>query len=71
MVEKSDILIVGAGTAGVYFGWLMAKQGYRVTIIDRDARDRVGQRLEVIHFETDQVEQAGIPPPEAGTPELI
>ena len=71
MVEISDVLIVGAGTAGVYFGWLMVKKGFNITLIDRDSRDQVGQRLEVIHFETDEVEEAGVPPPVEGTPEFI
>ena len=41
-MEKSyDILIVGAGTAGVYLGWLLSKQGYSVLIIERDSRKNV------------------------------
>lgn len=71
MTDTGDILIVGAGTAGTYLGWLIAKKGYQVTIVERDARNHVGQRLEVIHFETDQVELAGFPPPEEGTPDFI
>jgi len=53
MEESSDIIIVGAGTAGVYLGWLISKQGYSVVIIDQNLRKIVGQRLELIHFETD------------------
>ena len=33
MSEHCDILIVGAGTAGVYFGWQMARQGHSVVIV--------------------------------------
>ncbi|GHT61301.1 hypothetical protein FACS1894109_19760 [Spirochaetia bacterium] len=29
-----DVLVVGAFTAGLYFGGLMAKQGYKVLICD-------------------------------------
>lgn len=71
MAEKCDVIIVGAGTAGVYLGWLLAKQGHLITIIDRDSRNQVGQRLEVIHFETDEIEKAGVPPPVEGTEEFI
>ena len=63
MEELTDIIIVGAGTAGVYLGWLISKQGYSVVIIDRDPRNDVGRRLELIHFETEQLKKSGIPIP--------
>jgi len=69
--EKCDVLIVGAGTAGAYLAWLMAKRGHAVTILERDKKGDVGSRLEVIHFETDRFEASGIPLPEEGSPELI
>ena len=71
MVENYDIVIVGAGTAGTYLGWLMAKKGFSVIIIEKDKREEVGKRLDVIHFETDRINKAGIPPPKAGYPELV
>ncbi len=71
MVKQSDILIVGAGTASSYLSWLMTKRGYSVTIIERDLKGKVGQRLEVIHFETDRLKNSGLPLPKKGTPELI
>ncbi len=63
MEESYDIIIVGAGTAGAYLGWLLSKQGYSVIIIDRDHRKDVGHRLELIHFETEQLKESGIPIP--------
>ena len=71
MAEKSDILIVGAGTAGTYLGWLFAKKGFSVVIIEKDKREEVGKRLDVIHFETDRIEKAGIPPFQVGAPDCI
>ncbi len=71
MVEKSDVLIVGAGTAGTYISWLLAKKGFSVILIEKDKREEVGKRLDVIHFETDRVQMAGIPPFKAGTPDCI
>jgi monoamine oxidase len=70
MLTKCDVLIVGAGTTGIYFGWLMVKRGHSVLIIDKDARDQVGQRLEVIHFDQRIMEELYIPPPRE-PPELI
>src|SRR5512136_2175493 len=70
MPQKCDILIVGAGTTGVYFGWLMAKRGHSVIIIDRDAREQVDERLEIIHFHRETMAELGIPPPKEA-PELL
>ena len=70
-IEKSDILIVGAGTAGIYFGWLMAKKGFSVIIIDKDQREKVGKRLDIIHFETNLMMESGLPPVIEGTPDFV
>jgi len=71
MVEKCDILVVGAGTAGMYLSWLLAKKGYSVVTIEKDERAKVGKRLDVIHFETDRIKNAGIPPFKVGDPDCI
>ena len=63
MLSKCDVLIVGAGTSGVYLGWLMAKKGHSVLIIDKDAREKVDERLEIIHFVPRVMEELGIPFP--------
>jgi len=70
MQSKCDILIIGAGTTGVYFGWLMAKKGHTVQIIEKDARDQVAQRLEIIHFHPRTMADLEIPPP-IDPPELL
>jgi len=61
MLSKCDVFIVGAGTSGVYFGWLMAKKGYSVLIIDKVAREKVDERLEIIHFVPRVMENLDIP----------
>ncbi len=71
MVEQCDVLIVGAGTAGTYLGWRIAKRGRSVTILEKDERENVGKRLDVIHFETDRVKLAGIPPFKVGNPDCL
>ncbi|MBD3254081.1 MAG: NAD(P)-binding protein, partial [Candidatus Lokiarchaeota archaeon] len=71
MVETYDVIIVGAGTAGTYLGWLLAKKKLSVLVVEKDKREEVGKRLDVIHFETDRIKKAGIPPPKQGDPELV
>jgi len=69
--KKVDILIVGAGTAGTYLGWILAKKGYSVKIIEKDRRENVGKRLDVIHFESDRIKKAGLPPFDPSQPDCI
>jgi digeranylgeranylglycerophospholipid reductase len=71
MTEKYEVVIVGAGTAGTYLAWLLGKQGHSVLLIDKDERDKVGNRLDIIHFESDRVQKAGIPPFHPGNPDCI
>ena len=68
---KQDIYITRPGTAGTYISWLLAKKGYSVITIEKDKRESVGNRLDVIHFETDRIEKAGIPPFKVGEPDCI
>lgn len=71
MIKNSDVLVVGAGTAGTYLSWIIAKKGYSVVLIEKDKREKVGKRLDVIHFESDRIEKAGIPPFNLGEPDCI
>ena len=71
MVDEYDVIIVGAGTAGVYFGWQMAKKSHSVLIIEKDSRENIGNRLEIFHIDSIRFEQFNILPPNQGTPELI
>ncbi|MFX0011278.1 MAG: NAD(P)/FAD-dependent oxidoreductase [Candidatus Hermodarchaeota archaeon] len=71
MPENYDIIVVGAGTAGTYISWLLAKKGNSVLLVEKDERKQVGKRLDVIHFETDRIQKAGIPPFKVGEPDCI
>ena len=69
--NSSDIIIVGAGPVGIYFGWQLAKKGYSVLIIERDSRDETGSKMDQFHLEKHVFETYGIPPPKEGTDEFI
>jgi len=70
MNEECDVLIVGAGAAGSYFGWQMAKRGYSVVIVERSERASVGKRLDVFHIDSVKFAEFGIAPPEEDSPEF-
>ena len=38
-MEKYDVVIVGACTAGTYFSSLLAKGGLKVLVIDKDSEE--------------------------------
>jgi digeranylgeranylglycerophospholipid reductase len=68
---KTDVIIVGAGTAGSYLAWLLGKKGVGVTLIEKDKKEEVGKRLDIIHFESDRIQKAGIPPFKVGDPDCV
>jgi flavin-dependent dehydrogenase len=65
-----DILIIGAGAAGTYFGWQMARRGHSVAIMERSERLAVGKRLDVFHIDSVKFAEFGVPPPEQDSPEF-
>ncbi len=71
MAKNYDVVIVGAGTAGMYLGWQLGKRGFSVAIVEKDKREEVGNRLDVIHFETDRWKNAGLPEFIPGEPDCI
>ena len=70
MTRDCDILIVGAGAAGSYFGWQMARRGYSVVIVERSERASVGKRLDVFHIDSVKFAEFGVPPPDEDSPEF-
>jgi electron-transferring-flavoprotein dehydrogenase len=70
MEESCDVLIVGAGTAGAYFGWQMAKRGHSVVVVERHERDEVGRRLDVFHLDSNKFAEFDIPVPEPDSPDF-
>jgi monoamine oxidase len=43
-VERSDVIVIGAGLSGLHAAWLLAREGVKVQVIE--ARPRVGGRIE-------------------------
>lgn len=70
-MNEHDILIIGAGPAGIYLGWQLAKKGRMVLILERDSRETVGSKMDQFHMDTYSFDEFGVPPPAPGTEEFI
>lgn len=66
-----DVVIVGACTAGTYFADLLAREGLKVLVIDRDSEENLAKRLDIIHFTRDSYEQFGVEPSGEGDEEFV
>jgi flavin-dependent dehydrogenase len=71
MTRDSDVLVIGACTAGLYFAGLMARQGYRTLVCDRSAGADLGRRYDIIHIQQDNFSRFGIPEPKPGDPDYV
>lgn len=65
-MERFDVLIVGAATAGSFFARRIAEAGHSVLVIDKLGRDTLGQRLDIFHVGKPDFARFGIPLPEEG-----
>jgi electron-transferring-flavoprotein dehydrogenase len=71
MERDTDVLVVGACTAGLYFAGLMARQGYKVLICDSSSEADLGRRYDIIHIGQDYFKQFGLPEPGPGDPDYV
>jgi len=68
-MNEYDVLIIGAGTTGTYFSYLMAKEGYKVLVIEKEKEENIRKNLDIIHFPYDGFEEVGLPTSKKGDPE--
>ncbi|MDR2090747.1 MAG: FAD-dependent monooxygenase [Clostridiales bacterium] len=71
MKENYDVLVVGAGTAGIYFAREMASKGYSVCVIDAMPAKKLGEKLPIFHCDSERFPVFGIPEPKPGDDEYI
>lgn len=65
-----DCVIVGAGTAGLYFARELAGRGFSVLVIEKSRREDTAKRLDIIHFPEHMYANFDIPAPVPGDGEL-
>ena len=70
-MNKYDVIIVGACTAGTYFSNLLAKEGLKVLVIDKDSEENLCKRLDIFHFTRDSYKQFDIEESIEGDEEFV
>ena len=71
MNDAYDVLVIGAATAGSYFGKLMAEQGMKVLIVDRLSSETLGRRLDIFHLDKEVLPVFGVPEPRPGDDDYV
>ena len=70
-MKNYDVVIVGACTAGTYFAHLLAKEGLKVLVVDKDSEQNLCKRLDIFHFTRDSYDQFDIPVSGEGDAEWV
>lgn len=65
-MKKTDVAIIGAATSGAYLAKLLSEKGISVTVIEKDAKEKVGSKYDIMHIETKEFDRFGIPRPVQG-----
>jgi len=65
----ADVVVVGAGSAGTYFAWQIAKEGFKVLILEAKALEDMGKSIEIIHMDKSAFKEYSVPDPQP--PELV
>lgn len=60
-MNKYDIVIVGASTAGSYYARKMAEKGYSVLMIDKSSREKISPEYDIFHMEKKEMDRFGLP----------
>lgn len=70
-MSNYDVVIVGACTAGTYFFNLLAKQGLKVLVIDKDEEENLSRRLDIFHFTHQSFQDYGLEEAKSGDEEFV
>lgn len=58
------MIVVGGGSAGCYFAWQMAKNGFEVLVLESKKFTDLGKQIEIFHMDKVRFDQFDIPHPE-------
>ena len=65
-MKKTDVAIIGAATSGAYLAKRLSEKGVSVVCIEKDPKEKVGSKYDIVHIETKEFEHFGIPRPVKG-----
>ncbi|HEV57588.1 MAG TPA: NAD(P)/FAD-dependent oxidoreductase [Phycisphaerales bacterium] len=60
---ETDVVVVGAGTAGAYFAWRIAQAGFKTVVLERQRLEELGTDIGIFHVDGIRFAQFGIPLP--------
>lgn len=61
---QSDVIVVGAGSAGTYLAWRLALEGFKIVVLEARPLEQLGQNIEIFHMDQRAFAEFGIPEPE-------
>lgn len=70
-MHNYDVIIVGGGTAGTYFAYLLARRGVKVLVIEKDLERNLASRLDIIHFTSESFATFDLPKSQPGDEEYV
>ena len=60
---ETDVVVVGAGTAGTYFAWRLAQVGFKTVVLEKQRLEELGTDIGIFHVDEIRFAQFGIPLP--------
>lgn len=63
-----DVLIVGGSTTGCWFAYQMAKQGFKVLVIEKEEPENVSRSYDIFHMSKQEMEQFDLEIPDESSP---
>ena len=67
-MKKYDVLVVGASTTGCWFAYQMAKNGFKVLVIEKQLPENVSREYDVFHMGENDMKLFDLEIPEEGNP---
>ncbi|MBL7064186.1 MAG: tryptophan 7-halogenase [Anaerolineae bacterium] len=60
---ETDVVVVGAGTAGTYFAWRLAQVGFKTVVLEKRRLEELGADIGIFHVDEIRFAQFGVPLP--------